>query len=191
LETLEEERLEAIRELEEDAAESQKELEEDMEEMRKEAQRERAKANKAIAMAAAIMNVAQAVTKTLTSVPWPFNLPLAAAVAALGAIHIGKISAQPLPSLEEGGIVGKKSIIEVAEAGPEAVIPLDKLPDVMADYEKRRSRHTGLAEQIKIQPAPVNLYLDGKKIAHGTVKFLLELSKDGQAKFHTRGLVSS
>jgi len=185
------ERDEALRELEEERNAALEELREETDEKVKEAQKARAAATKAIALAAAIMNTAQAITRTLASVPFPFNLPLAAAVAALGAIQVSRIAAQPLP-MAEGGIVKKRTLVEAGEAGPELYLPLEKAADFLADYEKKRRRTSHpleKGEQTVLQP--INLNVDGKRMARVTAKYTAELSKDGHMKFHIAGLINN
>lgn len=87
--------------------------------------------NKAAAIGMAIVNTAEAVTKTMTSVPYPFNIPLAVLQGAAGALQIGVIAAQPPPPpprLAEGGIIMRETTVVAGEAGPEAIIPLDRFP---------------------------------------------------------------
>ena len=87
--------------------------------------------NKAAAIGMAIVNTAEAVTKTMASVPFPFNIPLAVLQGAAGALQIGVIAAQPPPPpprLAEGGIIMRETTVVAGEAGPEAIIPLDRFP---------------------------------------------------------------
>ena len=58
---------------------------------------------KAFSIAEAVMNTAQAVTKSLTSLPFPFNLAAAAGTAAAGAAQIATIAATQ-PGGGGGGI---------------------------------------------------------------------------------------
>lgn len=59
--------------------------------------------NKAVAAGEAAVNTALAVTKSLTAAPFPVNAILAAATAALGAVQIGLILAEPMPAFQQGG----------------------------------------------------------------------------------------
>ena len=86
---------------------------------RTEARRAGAKAAKAIAMMEAVVSTASAVAEALP------NLVLAAIVAALGAIQIGTIAAQPIP-LAKGALFEKRTLLpaqyEVAEAGSSEIV---------------------------------------------------------------------
>ena len=80
------------------------------------------------ALLAAIVNTAAAITKALP------NIPLAIAVGILGAVQIALIKAKPIP-LKEGGLVTQPTTALIGEAGPELVIPLDKLqPAYQTNY---------------------------------------------------------
>ncbi len=80
----------------------------------------------------AVVNTAEAVTEALTAGPFIGPI-LAGIVAAMGAIQIALIAAQPLP-LAQGGILKKPVYSQgylAGEAGPEAVIPLTQLPQIV------------------------------------------------------------
>jgi hypothetical protein len=53
---------------------------------------------KSTKIAGAIIDSAAAVLKTMASVPFPFNIPLAISQAAAGAVQVGVIASQPIPS---------------------------------------------------------------------------------------------
>ncbi len=59
---------------------------------------------KASAIASATINTYEAITKTMASVPFPFNIPLAAAQGIAGFVQVANI-ASTSPSFEDGGIV--------------------------------------------------------------------------------------
>jgi hypothetical protein len=59
---------------------------------------------KAAAIAESTINTYQAVTKTMASVPYPFNIPLAVAQGIAGFVQVSNI-ARTNPSFEQGGIV--------------------------------------------------------------------------------------
>jgi len=60
----------------------------------------------AAAIAQATMNTYEAVTKAMTSTPWPLNMVFAAGALAAGLLAVSQISSQKPPSFQEGGIVG-------------------------------------------------------------------------------------
>jgi hypothetical protein len=78
---------------------------------------------KAASLATAGINVIEAVTKTMTAVPFPANIPLAIGQAAAGAVQIGKIASTNMQGFAKGGRppVGSPSI--VGEEGAELFVP--------------------------------------------------------------------
>ena len=83
----------------------------------------------AVAKASALYQIGvstfEAATKALTL--GPIAGPIAAAIiTALGVANAAAVLAEPLPALAEGGIVTSPTTALIGEAGPEAVIPLDK-----------------------------------------------------------------
>ena len=54
------------------------------------------------------MNTAMAYTKALSQGGFLFGIPMAHAVAALGAIQVGLIASQKPPVMAEGGLIGGK-----------------------------------------------------------------------------------
>jgi hypothetical protein len=63
---------------------------------------------KAAAIAQATINTYEAITKTMATVPYPFNIPLAAAQGIAGFVQVANIS-KTQPKFEDGGIVGGNS----------------------------------------------------------------------------------
>ena len=80
-------------------------------------------AAKVVAISLAIINTAIGVTNALAVPPPWLGLTLAAIMAAAGAIQIATIANT---SLATGGIVTGPTHALIGEAGPEAVIPLDR-----------------------------------------------------------------
>jgi len=97
--------------------------------------REAAKQSKAIALMEAVVNTADAITKALAQGGFIFGIPMAAIMAAIGAIQIAVISAQPIP-LKEGAAFERPTRIKNAiagEAGPEYLLPEKKLQRIVRD----------------------------------------------------------
>lgn len=88
-----------------------------------------AKTAKAFSLASAIINVAEAVTKALAQGGFILGIPWAAIVAALGAVEIGAIIAQPIP-LAEGASFEKPTLL-VGEKGPEHTLRETKLVQIV------------------------------------------------------------
>jgi len=81
------------------------------------------KVGKAAAIANALINTYQAVTKTMASTPYPFNIPLAIAQGAAGMVNVQKIKSQKMAAKEHGGsVIGGRSYL-VGEKGPELFTP--------------------------------------------------------------------
>ena len=113
---------------EEQKAEAIAELDEEMAKKSAELKAKQAKAEKAAAMANAIWNTAEQVTKVIA------NPVKAAIVAGLGAVQIAAIAAQPIPAFADGGRppVGKTSL--VGERGPELFVP-DQAGTIIPNHE--------------------------------------------------------
>jgi hypothetical protein len=100
-----------------------------------------AKQQKAIALAAAIMNTAEAISAALTMKPWtPFNFALAAMAGAMGAIQVALIAKQPIP-LAKGAVFSKPTLLpavtyQVGDAGPgnpEIIAPKSTIRDAVRE----------------------------------------------------------
>jgi len=85
--------------------------------------------NKAVALASAVINTAQAVSKALSAYPPPISFAMAALQAAAGLAEILTIKRETIPSAEKGAYLPSPAIIEAGH-GPmgEVVLPLDKAP---------------------------------------------------------------
>ena len=77
--------------------------------------------------------VATQVASALKSVPFPFNVGLAAAAGAgASALFNSVLGALNIPFLANGGITQGAGLFVAGEAGPEAIIPLDRLNEFMS-----------------------------------------------------------
>lgn len=68
-------------------------------------------------------------------------------------VSIGKIGTLHLPRLAEGGVLNGAQTVIAGEAGPEAIIPLDKL---FAQMDKMADRMAG--EKTNVAPMVINVY---------------------------------
>lgn len=75
-------------------------------EKQKEEELKQAKRNKALAIMEAVINTAVGIMKAVSENPMAGGLPGSAIAAAMGAIQIATIAAEPLPQFATGGIVG-------------------------------------------------------------------------------------
>lgn len=100
-------------------------MDKNSEEYKKLAQ-DQAKAERNWGIFMALVNTAVAVTKALASAPPPANIILAALATAAGMAQVAAISSAPIPAMAEGGIVTGPTNALIGEAGPEAVIPLNR-----------------------------------------------------------------
>jgi len=81
------------------------------------------KLGQAAAIANSLINTYQAVTKTMASVPYPFNIPLAVAQGVAGMVQVQKIKQQKMAAKEHGGsVIGGRTYL-VGERGPELFTP--------------------------------------------------------------------
>jgi len=106
-------------------------LDKTIEKKRKEALKKQFKMQQAISIVSSIVNTAEAVTKALASAFPPLNFVLAGIVGGLGAIQTALIAGQPVPSFAVGGVAMKETPAIVGER-PEAIIPLEDLPKILA-----------------------------------------------------------
>lgn len=124
----EQETADALEDIEDAKNEALRVAAEDLEGKRTDARRQGAKQEKAVALLSAIVATAAAIVNAL-KLPFPFNLIHAAVVGAMGAVQIALIKAKPIP-LAKGGVVTAPTHALIGEAGPELVIPLDKLQSI-------------------------------------------------------------
>lgn len=82
------------------------------------------KLGKASAIASALINTYEAITKTMASVPYPWNIPLAAAQGLAGMVQVQNIRAQQFTGARQfgGEVVGGTPYL-VGERGPELFTP--------------------------------------------------------------------
>jgi len=153
-----------------------------MEKRKKEAQKEAARINKAVAIMSAIINTAQAVTKTLAEYPFPLSAVMAAAQAALGAVQISLIKNQPIPLAK--GAIFKRPTYLVGEAGEEALIPLTQLPKLVKESVKE-IHHTE-PQQINIQNT---IILGNQKFEDYVVKVVERKAGLGQLKIPAKAVM--
>lgn len=112
-------------------AEMLKALDEELTNKKNALMRKQSIMDKASAIAGAIVNTAQAVTKALTAGPILGPI-LAGIIGAMGAIQIGIIASSPIPAAAEGGITTGDTLARVGDnpSGVEAIIPLEKAEDM-------------------------------------------------------------
>ena len=137
--------------------------------------REMAKQEKAIALMGAVVNTARAVTEALP------NIVLAALAAALGAIQIGVIAAQPIP-LAKGAVFMKPTYL-VGEGGPEALIPVKEIPRIYNQITNTTMRPQTIYNRIQISISEWQLKPIVVKIVEGE-------SKRGNLKIYSKSLVN-
>ena len=87
----------------------------------------------------------------MSAVPFPLNVALAPVMAA-GQAAIMTAGALGLASFAEGGIISQPQLVLAGEAGPEAIVPLDRLGEFGGGGQT------------------INLHVDGELIAQEAVK---------------------
>lgn len=80
---------------------------------------------KTAAIAEAIINAHLAATKALAEIPPPYNVAMAAIIYGKAMMEVAAITAQTI-KMAKGGVVTRPTNALIGEAGPEAVIPLDR-----------------------------------------------------------------
>jgi uncharacterized membrane protein len=139
--------------------------EKDYEAKKKKLQKEAAEKQKAVAIVAAIINTAEAVSKALTLLP-PMNFIMAALVGAMGLAQIALIKSQAIP-LAKGAMFDRPTLLaggryEVGDRGLEAALPVEPLMKrIEAVVAKRGGDNIYLT---------VPIYLDGQKIDQRIIK---------------------
>ena len=166
-----------------------------------------AKRQKALSLVQAIINTAMSVSTTLAqfgATPW--GIAAAAVAAALGAVEIGLIAAQPITGAEEGGLVNvereqdgkpfkarlspdkrgfiRKPTVLVGEAGGEYVVPASGLENptlapILGTIESARKAGTlrNLDFSTLYRPASASGYEGGGFFQSGQEPGLLAVSK--------------
>ena len=158
---------------------------------RRQAEVEAAKKAKVIAIAMAIINVAEGVTKALSALPPPFNIALAAITAAAGAIQIALIRSQPIGAAA-GAIFKQKALLmsqttgqeyEVAEGGEAEIVssPRQLREAIMG----KRGKGVGPGQPITLHN---HIYIDGKEMKTFITKTIRELSKAELMQIHPRAI---
>jgi hypothetical protein len=162
---------------EQQKADQLKVLDEKHEIARKNLARSAAKDEKSYSVFQAIISTAAAVINAMTAKPFgPWNFIQAALVAALGAVQIATIKAQPIP-LATGfeGMVRQPTTFVAGEAGPEylSVHPVGQ-------------GEGGQAIQISLA---VPIYLAGHKFDEKFIEIAGRTSNDGRLKIYSKAIV--
>lgn len=140
--------------------------------------REAAQQGKFVAIANAIINTAEGMTKALGQ-GGIFGPILAAIVGAFGAVQIALIRAQAIP-LAEGGIVTRPTMGLIGEAGPEAIIPLNKTTI---------NNYLGRDQGGKRTQTIMNIFKVGDTVLVEKVcQIVEEQSRLGRLKIHSRAI---
>jgi len=131
---------------------------------------------KAAAIAQAVMNTYQGITKALASAPPPFNFALAATVGAAGFMQIAQIRAQQPPKMANGGTIGMDGKLKSSSAyGDQAMFMGNRGEDVLNLKEQRvLKRYIGSGSSLnsellasienKIGQAPI-IYMNTSKVS--------------------------
>lgn len=146
--------------------------------------REAAQQGKLVAIANAIINTAEGMTKALAQGGGIFGPILAAVVGAFGAIQIAMIRAQPIP-LASGAIFKKKADLmsasgqeyQVAEAGEAEIV---SSPRKLREAIMGRGGQGGPAGGSITLVVPI--YIAGKKIEDQVIKIVEEAGQLGRLR---------
>jgi len=155
-------------------------LDKEFEVKRRDTMRSYAGAQKAVALANAVVNTAEAVSKAYSAAPPPFSIILGAIAAALGAVQIGLIAKQPLP-LAAGAIFKKPAMLtsqsgqryEVAETGEaELVSSPKKLREAIFGSDRGYQTERPIIIQVHV-------LLDSREMKNFTIKTVREGGQHG------------
>ena len=115
---------------------------------RKQLEIQQAEANKKSAIVQAVVNMATAITASW-KLGWPLGMIGAAIAAAACAIQIAAIKSTPLPGLAKGGLQMSPAVVNFAEDGPEAAIPLPELKDMLGVGSGKSQKQMAINFNIK------------------------------------------
>lgn len=99
---------------------------EELEKKKAQLQIKQAKMQKAMDLTQAIINTALSVTSALSTQPFVVGLILAGVAAALGAVQVATIAAQPIPTYAKGTDYHKGGMAIVGDAGKNEVVMTNK-----------------------------------------------------------------
>lgn len=139
-----------------------------------------------------IINTAEAVIKTATSIPFPASVPLMAAMATLGAIQLAAVASKPIPLAKgtesvTGGERGKDSVHALLMPG-ERVVPTHinsklngisnmELP-ILAAIKEQMSYTMDYSTRDGVHYEPANSSIDYEKLGNViSAKLKQQLSK--------------
>jgi len=94
----------------------------DLEKKKRKEQEKQAKLNKAFAAVQVIVNTAVGISKAIAASPLTGGLPFTAIVAALGAVQLAAVLAQPIPKYKHGRKGGDAEYAYVGDGGVNEVI---------------------------------------------------------------------
>lgn len=70
------------------------------------------------------------------------------------------------PKMAEGGIVNSPQIIQAGEKGPEAIIPLDRLQNIINDSKTNNDDIIKKLDEVKNAMLSMRIYMDSKQVGH-------------------------
>lgn len=118
-------------------------------------------AQKAASVASIIMSTAEGVMSALSKFPGPVGWVLSGLIAALGAVQVGLVLAQPEPQFAaEGGTFRSGDRVIVGEQGPE-MLTIGATSTVTPNDELSKSMAGGVSSDV---PVIITVALDGRVI---------------------------
>ena len=163
--------------IEEEAERKRQELEK---KKRKE-QRKQAIFNKGVAVAEIGINTGVAIIKSVAASPLTGGLPFSAFAAAIGALQLATVLAQPIPKYAKGTDSHKGGLAVVGDGGKHEVVKtpdgqlaltpntstlvdLPKGTEVYPDFERFKMETTDFNEHLKIASLMTSVSLDSQKM---------------------------
>lgn len=129
---------------------------------------------KAASLAQATINTYEAITKTMATVPYPFNIPLAAAQGVAGAVQVANIASMQ-PKFANGGIVPGSSysgdMVQARVNSGEMILNHSQQAQLFkiangGGSDARLDQAIALMSAVLAQP--VSIQIDGKEIINVT-----------------------
>ncbi len=167
-------------------------IDKDMAKKRYDLELKQFKITKAFNIAEAIMNTAIAVTKAMIN---PFLVAFVVALGAAKVLLIGSQSPPPAPAFIRGGVTGMldsgvfsgKPGIDtnnIAVTNGEFIMPPQQTLDNIDELESIRSGGGG--KSFTINPMPLNISIEGKKVFDATIDFFTEGSDRGTFRINPK-----
>ena len=153
-------------------------VEEELEMKKKQAAYDTALTQWQLSLAGGVASGIQSVLTTLSSAPWPFNIPLAAGAAAAAGIQVAALNAaKPVKNFATGGSYvtnGPESILVGDNPGGQERVTVEPISSPNVSGPNGNMMNGG------------DVYLDGEKVG----RWISNASRDGNIEFYEGSIVA-